>query len=152
MCEHFLCIRFHVLNYLRKTLKSYFLTSYWQFSFFSDHQSFIVLSRELKVNLFTKLTNCALTDTNIFFSSWWCSQTVFWYYYCPASFLILMNNGTRDAHFPTRNRETGNSDREISRREMGFFPGNFPNLTKFGPNLPKKGQNWSNIDQLNIIH
>ena len=43
----------------------------------------------------------------------------------------------RDAHFSTRNRETGNRKREISRREMGVFPENFSILTKFGPNLPK---------------
>ena len=43
-----------------------------------------------------------------------------------------LSDMTRVAHFPAGKRETGNGYREISRREMTIFPGNFPVLTKIG--------------------
>ena len=52
---------------------------------------------------------------------------------------------TRVAHFPAGKRETGNGYREISRREMTVFPGNFPVLTKIGLKWAKNGQNLTNL-------
>ena len=48
----------------------------------------------------------------------------------------------RVAHFSAGKRETGNGNREISRREMGFFPGNFPVLAKMGLKWAKNDKNW----------
>ena len=53
--------------------------------------------------------------------------------------------GFRVAHFPAGKRETGNGYREISRREMAVFPGNFPVLTKIGLKWAKNGQNLTNL-------
>ena len=51
----------------------------------------------------------------------------------------------RVAHFPAGKRETGNGYREISRREMAFFPGNFPVLTKNDLKWAKNDQNLTNL-------
>ena len=53
---------------------------------------------------------------------------------------LISNIGARVAHFPAGKRETGNGNREISRREMGFFPGNFPVLAKIGLKWAKNVQ------------
>ena len=54
----------------------------------------------------------------------------------PQKYLVQI----RVAHFPAGKRETGNGNREISRREMGFFPGNFPVLAKIGLKWARNGQ------------